>query len=95
MRASLRAIETRRYIARSANTGISAVIDDKGQILQTKGWDEAAFIKADIPTLTGATFYVTWGDVLSKMALAGGVLLMAYHLFIRTKQSIHKRSVKR
>ena len=92
--ASLRAIETRRYIARSANTGISAVIDDKGHILQTKGWGEAAFIKAEIPALTGITFFVEWGDILSKMALAGCGLLIAWHIFTRIKQWMYKRSSK-
>lgn len=91
--ACLRAIETRRYVARSANTGISAVIDETGHILQTKGWDEAAFIKADIPVLTGTTFYVEWGDLLSKMALAGGGLLIIFHLFTRTGQRSSKHSL--
>jgi len=58
----LRAIENRRYLVRSANTGISAVIDEKGNVLQaTEYWKEAAF-KADVPLLRGQTYYAKNGD---------------------------------
>ncbi len=77
--ARLRAIETRRWVARSANTGISAVIDEKGNILATQPWAKAAFIKYNIPMLTGETFYVKYGDVLSKVAVVLGGLLLAWH----------------
>ncbi|HEY0054822.1 MAG TPA: apolipoprotein N-acyltransferase, partial [Pedobacter sp.] len=36
--AKLRAIETRRWVARSANTGISAFINQRGDITQQSGW---------------------------------------------------------
>jgi apolipoprotein N-acyltransferase len=77
--ARLRAIETRRWVARSANTGISAVIDDKGEIKETQPWDEASVIKYNIPMLTGETFYVRFGDILSKIALVLGGILLGWH----------------
>ena len=43
--ASLRAIECRRAIARSANTGISAFIDSNGKIINFTDWDEEIVIK--------------------------------------------------
>ncbi len=84
--ARLRAIETRRYVARSANTGISAVIDEKGQILKSQPWDKAAFIKANIPALTTITFYVKWGDIISKAALLICSLLIVFHLYMQLKR---------
>ena len=66
--ASLRAIETRRWVARSANTGISAVIDPAGNILETRAWDTPAMIKYAIPTSTELSFYVQYGDWLYKIA---------------------------
>lgn len=81
--ACLRAIETRRYVARSANTGISAVIDEKGQILQSRSWNTASFIKAKIPALTNITFYVRWGDILSKAALIICLVLIVFHILIQ------------
>jgi apolipoprotein N-acyltransferase len=85
--ARLRAIETRRWVARSANTGISAVIDDKGNIKETRPWAEAAVLKYSIPMLTGQTFYVRYGDVLSKIALALGAAMLAWLLvsLVKTK----------
>ena len=47
--ASLRAIETRRAIARCANTGISAIISPSGEIMQPTPWWEQAVIKGQIP----------------------------------------------
>ena len=46
--ASLRAIEQRKVIVRSANTGISGVISSNGEILQETNWDEAICIAADV-----------------------------------------------
>lgn len=83
--ARLRAIETRRWVARSANTGISAVIDEKGNIKETRPWAEAAVLKYSIPMLTGQTFYVRYGDLLSKTALALGAAMLAWLLFSMAK----------
>jgi len=78
--ARLRAIETRRWIARSANTGISAVINERGDILETRPWAREATLKYNIPTLTGITFYVKYGDILSKAALIIAALFVGWHL---------------
>ncbi|MBC7722271.1 MAG: apolipoprotein N-acyltransferase [Pedobacter sp.] len=78
--ARLRAIETRRWVARSANTGISAVIDDRGTILETRPWNEAAWIKYAIPVCTKETFYVTYGDYLYKVATVFAALLLGWNV---------------
>ncbi len=84
--ARLRAIETRRWVARSANTGISAVIDDNGKIVDTRAWDTEAVIKYPIPALTGLTFYVRYGDYLYKLASLLTVLLILWHLVSTIKK---------
>ena len=86
----MRAIETRRYVARSANTGISAVIDEKGNILQTQPWDTAAVIKYNIPVLTEQTFYVQHGDYLFKLFSFVAVILMLWNLFLAVKKKMLK-----
>ena len=83
--ARLRAIETRRWIARSANTGISAVIDDYGEIKATQPWDKAAVIKYAIPSTTKVAFYVQYGDYLYKMAGFVALLLLAWHSFLSAR----------
>ncbi len=42
----IRAIETRRFIARSANTGISGFINEKGQVLQSSNYKSEALLSS-------------------------------------------------
>ena len=65
--ASLRAIETRRAIARCANTGISAIISPSGEILQPTPWWEPAVIKSQIPLRDDLTFFVRHGDIIGRI----------------------------
>jgi apolipoprotein N-acyltransferase len=91
--AKLRAIETRRYVARSANTGISAVIDDYGNILETKGWNISAVIKHAIPVKDGLTFYVRHGDYLYVSFSFLAILLILWN-FILWFQEMKKKKTK-
>ncbi|WP_316830838.1 apolipoprotein N-acyltransferase [Pedobacter aquatilis] len=75
MYAKLRAIETHRAVARSANTGISCFINQRGDITKhTKWWTRTA-IKSDIYLNDEITFYVKNGDVLAKLLSAIAVIL--------------------
>lgn len=65
--ASLRAIETRRAIARCANTGISAIITPYGTAIHQTPWAEEATIKAQIPLSDEITFYVKYGDITGRV----------------------------
>ena len=65
--ASLRAIETRRAIARCANTGISAIISPSGEIMQPTPWWEQAVIKGQIPLRDVITFFVSHGDITGRV----------------------------
>lgn len=77
--ARLRAIETRRWVVRSANTGISCFISPEGNVFDPQPWNRAAAIKMNIPQIEQKTFYVRFGDILSKIAvgLASVIILMA------------------
>ncbi|TAL43964.1 MAG: apolipoprotein N-acyltransferase [Chitinophagaceae bacterium] len=78
--ARLRAIETRKWIARSANTGISCFIDPLGQVHDPQPWDTASAIKMNVPTNNGQTFFVKHGDVLSKTATVVSILLLVLNI---------------
>ena len=65
--ASLRAIETRRAIARCANTGISAIISPAGEIIQPTPWWEPAVINSQIPLREDITFFVRQGDITGRV----------------------------
>ena len=65
----LRAIENRRCIARSANTGRSGFFNQRGDVLQqTKYWEPDA-IKATLKANNKVTFYAKNGDYLSRIAV--------------------------
>ena len=75
--ASLRAIETRRSIARAANTGISAFINQKGEILNHTQYNEPKALKGQILLNNEVTFYVRWGDFIGRIAVfLAGLLVM-------------------
>jgi apolipoprotein N-acyltransferase len=83
--ASLRAIETRRDIARSANTGISAYINQRGDILQATKYEEAAAIRATVRPNEQITFYVKWGDMIGRIALFLA-LLVGLNAFVKMRR---------
>lgn len=78
----LRAIETHRCIARSANTGISCFINERGDISQETQWWVPAVITGSIDLNSEETFYVKFGDVIGKISIYGFVLLIAYTLIL-------------
>ena len=67
--AKLRAIETRRYVVRSANTGISGFIDDRGQAMQQSGWWQPAVLRQKVQLNSSLTFYVRYGDYIGTIAV--------------------------
>lgn len=74
--ATLRAIETRRSIARSANTGISAFIDQRGQIHQATDYGAATAIRGDLLFNDQITIYTVWGDLVARISLFTSILLL-------------------
>lgn len=69
--AKLRAIETRRWVARSANTGISAFINQRGDIVQRTNWWVQGAIKQDINLNEELSFYVRFGDYIARIGSIG------------------------
>lgn len=84
--ARLRAIENRRSIARSANTGISCFINQRGDILNTTEWWQEAVIKGTLNANDKLTVYTRAGNYLARIAsfLAVGLLVFA---FVNSKRS--------
>ena len=73
---SLRAIETRRDIARSANTGISALINQKGDIVAEAEWWEQAVLTGKVCLNDRQTFFVRQGDIVGRLCVFFSVLLL-------------------
>lgn len=81
--ARLRAIETRRSIARSANTGISAVINETGEITDYTKWWEKAVISTTLKPNNEVTFYARFGDLLSRISILLCLIILPYYWFLR------------
>jgi apolipoprotein N-acyltransferase len=90
--ARLRAIETRRWIARSANTGISCFIDPVGTPYEPQPWDTKAAIKMKLEPLQSLTFFVLYGDYLSRICnVASVVFLLLLIIFKLRNRSFVKQ----
>ncbi len=76
--ATLRAIELRRSIARSANTGISCFINQRGDISQATSWWVPDAISSTIHANSELTFYARFGDVAGKFCtwMSGFILVL-------------------
>ena len=85
----LRAIEHRRAIARSANTGRSGFISARGDVGATLGWAERGILTADVPLHSQQTFYTRYGDWLGRMAEYVLLLSVLYYLAYRIKKRNH------
>jgi len=84
--ARLRAIETRRWITRSANTGISAIINHKGAIVQSLKYNTQGVIRGIVRKRTEQTFYVQHGDYIVRIAMFMGVFTLLFGFARRRKK---------
>jgi apolipoprotein N-acyltransferase len=89
--ARLRAIENRRQIARSANTGVSCFIDEFGNISEaTKYWEDAVIEKNMVPN-NDLTFFSRFGDLISYFSVLITLLLLAFAWYQRfSKKFLNK-----
>lgn len=90
--AKLRAIENRRWVVRSANTGISGFINQKGEVVKKSKWWTRTALKADINLNDEITFYTKAGDLIAKFLCITALLLallIPYHQWL--KKDISRR----
>ncbi len=65
----LRAIETGRYVVRSANTGISSVIDPLGNVKTSLGANETGYVVSEIELRDSRTAYSYIGNLFAYMCI--------------------------
>ena len=88
--ARLRAIETRREIARAANSGISAHIDARGEIIEDTFYGDKTALFAKINLYDHMTFYTRAGDLLSRFSIFALGFLLFYFLITRFQEKTRK-----
>jgi apolipoprotein N-acyltransferase len=92
--ASLRAIETRRCVAQSANTGISGFINQRGEVLQKTSWWEDDALKQDVKLNEDITFYVKYGDYIGRASYYTSAVILLF-CFVFSILKIIKRIFSR
>lgn len=75
--ARMRALETGRYLLRATNTGVSAIIDQKGTIVRHSAQFQPATITAEVKLYEGLTPYASLGNLPVIIAALLTVLLSA------------------
>lgn len=88
----LRAIECRRSIGRSANTGISCFINQRGDVsMATKYW-VTAVIRKDINANDKITFYTRYGDFIARISLFIAGIMVLYTI---AAALMHRKKLKK
>lgn len=82
--ACLRAIENRREVIRSANTGISCRINRMGQIMERSEWWEPSALRVEVQPYSNLTFYSQYGDYIGRFGSFIGVFFML-GLFVKRR----------
>jgi apolipoprotein N-acyltransferase len=76
-----RALETGRYMLRATNTGMTAIIDERGRVVQAAPQFETWAVSGKVQGRTGTTPFVRWGNyfvlALCIVLLAAALLLHA------------------
>jgi len=84
-------VESRRSVARSANTGISGFISQRGEVLQRSKWWVEDALTAQINFNDKLTFYVKHGDYIARVSvfMAALTLLNLVVTLIKGKKNPH------
>jgi len=82
-----RAVENRLYLVRAANTGISAIVDPAGTILNRTGIFERTVLKGEVKFIDIKTFYASYGDMF--VYICGMALLILLIISIRKRRLQH------
>jgi apolipoprotein N-acyltransferase len=88
--ATFRAIENRVFIARAANTGISAFIDPNGKIINQGGIFTEEAMNGTIHLMKGKTFYTLYGDVFAWICSFFSIFFL-FHALIRKQRDFFVR----
>ena len=85
----LRAIECRRAIARSANTGVSGFITSRGDVVERLTWQERGVLVDNVECRNDKTIYVKYGDWVGRMAFLLTFLSVMYFTAYRVRRRNH------
>jgi apolipoprotein N-acyltransferase len=85
--AVLRAVETRRSLARAANTGVSGFVDPLGHTSGLTPLFRAGYASWDVPLCEVATFFVRYGYIFPIVCITAALMLILLPAKIRLQQN--------
>ncbi|WP_255504501.1 apolipoprotein N-acyltransferase [Mesonia sp. HuA40] len=88
--ARLRAIEHRRAVVRSANTGISAGILPNGDSTQELGYEKQGSLLVNLPLENKITFYARFGDYIARI----GIFIAIFSFLLALSQKLRDKKIK-
>ncbi len=88
--ARLRAIESGRYVIRSANTGISSIIDPMGNVKEELGALERGYIVSEVTMRQINTLYSYIGNTFVYLCAAFVILIMLFKVIENSKVKLYK-----
>ena len=80
-----RALEHKKAILRSTNTGISAFISNNGKILEKQGYFEDKILRTEVNLYEGKTFYAKYGNLPLYLILS---VIFIIILILKRKKEI-------
>ena len=83
--ASMRAVEQGRYLVRSANTGISGIVDPYGRVLIRTKLFETAAVVGEARFVQDKTLYARIGDLVAFVSAALTALVLVAALLFRRR----------
>jgi apolipoprotein N-acyltransferase len=86
----LRAVESRRTVLRASNPGISAFIDESGDVHQATKYNTRLAIKQNVYPNDYLTFYTRHGDYLARIAVVLASICMLWTLLLWGIKLFHK-----
>jgi apolipoprotein N-acyltransferase len=87
----LRAIENRRGIVRSANTGISAIINKKGELINYLPYNHQGLLHGYFSPAKKITFYTQYGDYIARLSFLTMILVFLLAVSGRLKPNNFKK----
>ncbi|MCX6327697.1 MAG: apolipoprotein N-acyltransferase [Bacteroidia bacterium] len=90
MYTTVRAVENRKYIARSSNYGIIAIVNSRGDIMIKKSEKKPNVIFGEIFLNNKTTFYTRYGDYIGKLSILITIIIIVWAFVepILVKQSL-------
>lgn len=90
---NVRAIETRRDIVRAANSGVSAFINQKGEITSNLPYETKGALLGKAKLNNELTFYSQHGDYLARIGLLIAGILLGYVISLEILQFLKKKKI--